>query len=69
MRYTDYLIPNGSGTRIVSYAAPLFSIETGETLPDETLAESEGFLTEGHGENMKRLIELADAAAASLLSV
>ena len=30
MRWTDYVVPNGTGTKIVSCTAPLFAIDSGE---------------------------------------
>lgn len=66
MRYTDYVIPSGAGTRIVSYSAPLFLSETGENLPDEVLAEMAGPLGDNYQRSLERLAEMADEAAASL---
>ena len=69
MRYTDYLIPSGNGTRMVAYAAPIFSTETGDDLPDDELAGMAGLLREGYQENLNRLKAMADEAAATLSSV
>lgn len=67
MRYTDYVFPSGKGTRMVTYAAPLFYTETGEQVPDEVLAEvapTLGGIIEGQ---IDALVELADEAAQSLV--
>ena len=69
MTYTTYLIPSGSGTRIVSYAAPLVSIETGERLPDDALAGMASPLSDGHASQIDRLVKMADAANANLEAV
>ena len=67
MRYTDYVIPSGSGTRVVSYAAPPFSIETGEVLPQEQMEAMAGPMRAVVEEGMKRLVAMSDTAAAELL--
>jgi hypothetical protein len=69
MRYTDYLIPSGTGTRIVKNVAPLFSTETGEQLSDQGLAEMKGPVSERLHNVFDRLAEMSDHAAASLTSV
>lgn len=66
MRYTDYVIPAGTGTRIVTYAAPLYSTETGEPLPPEDLADREQFHTTDYQKNIDRLAAIADEAATNL---
>lgn len=63
MRYTDYVLPSGSGTRIVSHVAPLFNVETGEALPEETLAEMEEAVAGNYQASLTRLAEMASEAA------
>jgi hypothetical protein len=60
LRYTDYVIPSGTGTRIVTYAAPLFMSDTGENLSDEVLAELAGPVGDPIGATMERLAKMAD---------
>ena len=69
VRYTDYVIPSGTSTRIVENAAPLFSTETGEDLPDDALSEMTGPTSDFLQKYMDRLAEMSDLAAASLSSV
>ncbi|MCP4247071.1 MAG: hypothetical protein GY778_08480 [bacterium] len=69
MRYTDYVIPSGTGTRIVSYTAPLFSVETGEAMPNDVLDQMAGPLGDNYQLNLGRLGEMAAAAAASVATV
>ena len=66
MRYTDYVIASGTGTRIVTYVAPLFSVETSEPLPDDALADMAGPLSDNYKGQMEKLAEMAAAAAADL---
>ncbi len=69
LRYTEYVIPSGTGTRLVSYTAPVFSVESGESLSDDELAEFAGTALERSQESLNRLCQMADIAAASLTSV
>ena len=69
VRYTDYVIPSGTGTRIVENAAPLFSTETGEDLSDDALSEMRGPTSDFLQKDMDRLAEMSDLAAASMSSV
>jgi hypothetical protein len=66
LRYTDYVIPSGTGTRIVSYSAPPFMTESGEEAPAEVLAEMLEPLRDNYSQSVQRLAELADAAAETL---
>ena len=66
MRYTDYVIASGSGTRIVTYVAKLFSVDTGEALPDEQLAEMASNVRDPYVQQVTHLAEMANQAAASL---
>jgi len=63
MRYTDYVIPSGNGSRIVTYAAPLFSIETGDVLPSDVLEDMRERLTGPYQEQLQTVAAMADAAA------
>lgn len=65
-RYTDYVIPSGNGARIVTCAAPPFSIETGEPLPDEVLAEMKGPIMDDYRPQVEALAAMAAEAAKSL---
>ena len=66
LRYTDYLIPSGNGTRIVTYASSAFSIDTGDPLPHEVLTEMAEPLTDEYEEAVKRLAQMANEAAKTL---
>lgn len=69
LRYTDYVIPSGKGIRIVTYAAPLFYVESGERVADEVL-DVMGPETSGHYEQaLDALVEMANAAADTLAAV
>lgn len=69
MRYTDYVLPSGTGTRIVTYAAPLFNVETGEDVPADVLdALAPAFRANYEGQ-MDTLAGLADAASDNLAGV
>ncbi|MGI9667092.1 MAG: DUF2652 domain-containing protein [Acidimicrobiia bacterium] len=62
LRWTDYVIPSGAGTKIVSYSAPLFSVDTGETVAQDVLDGAESFLGDGYRERIERMAAMADAA-------
>ena len=64
MRYTDYLVADGDGTRIVCHAAPPFSTDTGEPLPDDVLAHLSGDLG-AYQEAVDRLARMAEQAMLS----
>ncbi|MEA2000397.1 MAG: DUF2652 domain-containing protein [Actinomycetota bacterium] len=66
LRYTDYVIPSGTGTRIVSHCAPLFSTETGKDMPDGVLAQMAEPVGDDYTQNLARIAEMADEAAADL---
>jgi hypothetical protein len=66
VRYTDYVIPSGTGTRVVSYSAPVFFTESGDPVSDEMLAEIRGTLEANYRESLYRLTELADAESAHM---
>jgi uncharacterized protein YndB with AHSA1/START domain len=66
MKYTDYLIPSGTGTRIVSHAARPFAFATGEALPAEAVAEMAGPVFDGYRSQMNTLVAAANAEAAAL---
>lgn len=67
LRYTDYVIPSGTGTRIVSYGAPLFSTETGEQVSDGVLAAMAGPVGDDYAEGLVRLAAMADETAVRLV--
>jgi uncharacterized protein YndB with AHSA1/START domain len=66
LRYTDYVIPSGAGTRVVSYSAPPVMSETGETVPDEVLSGMLGPMRDNYQQSLERLATMADEAAASV---
>ena len=66
MRYTDYVIPSGAGTKVVTHVAPLFSTETGDPLPDEILEGARKDREDEYGQSLTRLAAMADQAAAEL---
>jgi len=68
LRYTDYVIPSGAGTRIVSYSAPLFVTETGESAPDEVLAQMLEPIKDDYSGGLERLAAMASDAAEKLAS-
>jgi hypothetical protein len=65
-RYTSYVIPNGTGTRIVTFAAAPTSVDTGETVPELADAGTAELVLGTIQGPTARLIELADEAAESL---
>jgi hypothetical protein len=69
MRYTDYLLPSGTGTRIVTYAAPPFRVETGDPLPDEVLGSLEPAMSSDYAGQIDTLVEMANAAADTVAAV
>ncbi len=64
LRYTDYVMPSGNGTRIVTYAAPLFSIETGEDLPQGVLDEMRDVVAGNYEAQLLTLAGMANSATA-----
>ena len=64
MRYTDYVIPSENGTRIVTCAAPLFSVETGDVLPADVLDEMQKQFAGTYQEQLDTLAGMADAEVA-----
>ena len=66
MRYTDYVEASDTGTRITTHIAKLYSIDTGETLPDARLAEIEQVLGGPQAQQLNQLADMANQAAASL---
>ncbi len=66
LHYTDYVIPSGTGTRIVSYCASPSFVDTGEDLRDGDLLETIRPLAEGYGDEVELLAQLAGESAAEL---
>ncbi len=58
VRYTDYLVASGTGTRIISYVAPPFEPETGDPLSDEDLAMAKEMVNAGYEYSMENLVEM-----------
>ncbi|MDX1468701.1 MAG: DUF2652 domain-containing protein [Acidimicrobiia bacterium] len=69
LRYTDYLVPSGSGTRIISYAAPAFVSETGETAPDDVLEAMRPMVGDNYQHSIELLVGMADAVAEEMAGV
>jgi uncharacterized protein YndB with AHSA1/START domain len=67
-RYTSYLMPNDTGTGIVTFAAAPISVDTGETVPDAAGPDSAAFAQRVIEVPTGRLIAMANAAA-ELLSL
>ena len=63
VRYTDYVIPSGTGSRIVTYMDTPFRAESGDPLPPESAEEHRLFLTEAYTGQLNTLTEMADRAA------
>ena len=69
MRYTDYVIASGTGTRIVTNVAKLYSIDTGDNLSDDQLAELAGPVGDPYKRQLGQLTDMANQAAASLATM
>ena len=69
LRYTDYVIPSGAGTRIVSYSAPVFMTETGENVADEVLEQMLEPIRDDYSGALDRLAAMASDAAARVAQV
>jgi len=68
MRYTDYVVASGTGSRIVSLAAPVFSTATGDPVSDEVLGELAGPVGDPYAQSLQTLAEMAARAAESLVA-
>ena len=66
VRYTDYLVPSGVGTRIIGYAMEPFDSETGQPLPDEVLPGLREMLQAGYQGGMEKLMRMVTEAAAAI---
>jgi hypothetical protein len=62
-KWTDYVMPSGHGARVISVAAPPFDPESGETLPDEALAQYFDMVPTMYQAQVDKLAEMATAAA------
>lgn len=69
LRYTDYLLPSGSGTRIISHAAPVFHSGTGEPMPDDVLDALRPMVESNFGHSVDLLVKMADAVAENMAGV
>lgn len=66
IRYTDYVIPSGGGSRVLSCASKPFSPDTGEELTDEqALSAMEGELLAHISGQVDLMVALASSAASS----
>ncbi len=61
LRWTDYVVPSGTGTKIVSLSAPLFAVDTGEPLDEPVLDQLRELVRTPYAENLERLVTMADA--------
>ncbi|MEA2057253.1 MAG: DUF2652 domain-containing protein [Actinomycetota bacterium] len=66
LRYTHYLIPSGTGTRLVTYAVAPTSADTGETVPELSGSHTAEVVLAIMQEPLDRLVGLADDAASRL---
>lgn len=66
MRWTEYLVPSGSGTRVVCVVAPIHWVETGEAVDDQTLEAMEAGVV-GYEDGLSRMVLMADEAAARIV--
>lgn len=66
MKYTDYVIPSGTGTRITTHTAPLFALETGDPLPDEMLEQMFEPMMGNYKRQLEALVAIANETAANL---
>ena len=69
LRYTHYLIPSGSGTRLVTYVAAPSSVDTGETEPELSGPDTSETALRVIQEPLGRLVKQANEAASSLSSI
>ncbi len=60
VKWTDYVIASGGGTRLISYAAEPFDPDSGETLASEVAAQFYDGVFQGWKQSAERLVELAD---------
>jgi uncharacterized protein YndB with AHSA1/START domain len=63
MRYTDHVIPSGSGTKILSYTDVLVDAQSGEPAPQEVLDQMGGPIEDNYAQALGRLANLASEAA------
>lgn len=68
LRYTDCVMPSGTGTRIVTYAAAPSSTDTGDPLPPEVASEMAGPVGDSYQAQLQQLAELSTQAAKALPS-
>ncbi len=59
LRQTDYVIPSGTGTQIVSHSAPPFNIDTGDPIPQDMLEAMQDTLGEIQRQGVERLADRA----------
>ena len=65
LKWTDYVIPNGTGSKIVSHSQALYHIDSGEPLSEELLAEFQSPLASNYLENIQRMAAMADATVSA----
>ena len=68
VRYTDYVMPSGTGSRIVTYMELPFLVETGKPLDAAQVEDRKAFLVSNYEQQMGRLTHMAEKAAAELAS-
>ncbi len=60
LKWTDYVVASGGGTRLISYAKPPFDSESGQTLVPEVADQMRTFVSQNFQKGADRLVEMAD---------
>lgn len=63
VRYTDYVVPIGSGTRLIEYVDVPFDSDSGEPLTGEALSEFRAMFAEAVPQSLDRLSDMATRVA------
>lgn len=69
MKYTDYVIPSGTGTRITTHAGAPFDLATGDTLPPTVLEELEPMIMGNYEQSLEMLADMAEETASRMAGV
>lgn len=67
VRYTDYVVPSGTGTRIVTHLAQPFHVESGDEASDEIGQQVADYLSENYNSQLDKLVSLSEEAAEGLV--
>jgi uncharacterized protein YndB with AHSA1/START domain len=68
LRYTEYVVPSGQGSRIVIHFAAPHVVATGETAPPEVLEGLSKELLPAFDTNFEELVRMCEAAHEALLT-